>query len=84
MQCTFFFIAVSANHGLLFLHITSMVCALLIFLFGANLQGVILFCRFKEKQYGSSGATSGLSSSLAFTPVQVYFHFHDSLLYTDR
>ncbi|WOL19871.1 U4/U6 small nuclear ribonucleoprotein Prp31 [Canna indica] len=26
--------------------------------------------RFKEKQYGSSGATSGLTSSLAFTPVQ--------------
>lgn len=28
--------------------------------------------RFKEKQYGSSGATSGLTSSLAFTPVQVF------------
>lgn len=27
--------------------------------------------RFKEKHYGSSGNTSGLSSSLAFTPVQV-------------
>lgn len=27
--------------------------------------------RFKEKSYGSSGATSGLTSSLAFTPVQV-------------
>uniref|UniRef100_A0A2P2KA19 Nop domain-containing protein n=2 Tax=Rhizophora mucronata TaxID=61149 RepID=A0A2P2KA19_RHIMU len=26
--------------------------------------------RFKEKRYGSSGATSGLTSSLAFTPVQ--------------
>lgn len=26
--------------------------------------------RFKEKNYGSSGATSGLTSSLAFTPVQ--------------
>lgn len=26
--------------------------------------------KFKEKQYGSSGATSGLTSSLAFTPVQ--------------
>ncbi|GFZ21260.1 pre-mRNA processing ribonucleoprotein binding region-containing protein [Actinidia rufa] len=26
--------------------------------------------RFKEKPYGSSGATSGLTSSLAFTPVQ--------------
>ncbi|XP_074562687.1 U4/U6 small nuclear ribonucleoprotein Prp31 homolog [Curcuma longa] len=26
--------------------------------------------RFKEKQYGSGGATSGLTSSLAFTPVQ--------------
>lgn len=26
--------------------------------------------RFKEKSYGSSGATSGLTSSLAFTPVQ--------------
>lgn len=26
--------------------------------------------RFKEKHYGSSGATSGLTSSLAFTPVQ--------------
>ncbi|CAA6670634.1 unnamed protein product [Spirodela intermedia] len=26
--------------------------------------------RFKEKLYGSSGATSGLTSSLAFTPVQ--------------
>ena len=26
--------------------------------------------RFKEKSYGSSGNTSGLSSSLAFTPVQ--------------
>ncbi|XP_028553981.1 U4/U6 small nuclear ribonucleoprotein Prp31 homolog [Dendrobium catenatum] len=25
---------------------------------------------FKEKQYGSSGATSGLTSSLAFTPIQ--------------
>lgn len=29
------------------------------------------FSRFKEKSYGSSGATSGLTSSLAFTPVQV-------------
>ncbi|KAA8529556.1 hypothetical protein F0562_033645 [Nyssa sinensis] len=27
--------------------------------------------KFKEKQYGSSGATSGLTSSLAFTPVQI-------------
>ncbi|CAN1852822.1 U4/U6 small nuclear ribonucleoprotein Prp31 homolog [Linum perenne] len=27
--------------------------------------------KFKEKHYGSSGATSGLTSSLAFTPVQV-------------
>ncbi len=27
--------------------------------------------KFKAKSYGSSGATSGLSSSLAFTPVQV-------------
>lgn len=26
--------------------------------------------KFKEKNYGSSGATSGLTSSLAFTPVQ--------------
>ncbi|EFJ20298.1 hypothetical protein SELMODRAFT_150610 [Selaginella moellendorffii] len=26
--------------------------------------------KFKEKKYGSSGATSGLTSSLAFTPVQ--------------
>ncbi|KAK7259364.1 hypothetical protein RIF29_24971 [Crotalaria pallida] len=26
--------------------------------------------KFKEKHYGSSGATSGLTSSLAFTPVQ--------------
>ncbi|XP_011038848.1 PREDICTED: U4/U6 small nuclear ribonucleoprotein Prp31 isoform X1 [Populus euphratica] len=26
--------------------------------------------KFKEKRYGSSGATSGLTSSLAFTPVQ--------------
>ncbi|XP_004513089.1 U4/U6 small nuclear ribonucleoprotein Prp31 homolog isoform X2 [Cicer arietinum] len=26
--------------------------------------------RFKERSYGSSGATSGLTSSLAFTPVQ--------------
>lgn len=26
--------------------------------------------KFKEKSYGSSGATSGLTSSLAFTPVQ--------------
>lgn len=26
--------------------------------------------KFKERQYGSSGATSGLTSSLAFTPVQ--------------
>ncbi|PIA62021.1 hypothetical protein AQUCO_00200185v1 [Aquilegia coerulea] len=26
--------------------------------------------KFKEKQFGSSGATSGLTSSLAFTPVQ--------------
>ena len=31
----------------------------------------VIFFRFKEKQYGSSGATSGLTSSLAFTPVQV-------------
>lgn len=36
-----------------------------------NLHGAVCFCRFKEKQFGSSGATSGLSSSLAFTPVQV-------------
>ena len=27
--------------------------------------------KFKSRAYGSSGATSGLSSSLAFTPVQV-------------
>ena len=31
--------------------------------------------RFKEKSYGSSGATSGLTSSLAFTPVQVRILF---------
>eukprot|EP00850_Spirogloea_muscicola_P013873 SM000096S24902 [mRNA] locus=s96:479955:482667:+ [translate_table: standard] len=31
---------------------------------------LIHICRFKEKSYGSSGGTSGLSSSLAFTPVQ--------------
>lgn len=39
-----------------------------------------MFCmyfRFKEKNYGSSGATSGLTSSLAFTPVQVcHFSYH--------
>eukprot|EP01018_Ginkgo_biloba_P034331 Gb_40946 [translate_table: standard] len=33
--------------------------------------------RFKEKNYGSSGATSGLTSSLAFTPVQ-FFSFTSS------
>jgi hypothetical protein len=35
--------------------------------------------RFKEKNYGSSGASSGLTSSLAFTPVQVcttFYPFH--------
>lgn len=32
---------------------------------------VLLVFRFKEKSFGSSGATSGLTSSLAFTPVQV-------------
>ena len=26
--------------------------------------------KFKSRMYGSSGATSGLSSSLAFTPIQ--------------
>ncbi|KAL5215885.1 hypothetical protein ABZP36_007286 [Zizania latifolia] len=31
--------------------------------------------KFKEKSYGSSGATFGLTSSLAFTPVQVYISF---------
>lgn len=31
--------------------------------------------RFKDKQYSSGGATSGLTSSLAFTPVQVSFLF---------
>lgn len=36
--------------------------------------GAFSFCRFKEKHYGSSGATSGLSSSLAFTPVQVCYY----------
>ncbi|EPS69875.1 hypothetical protein M569_04885, partial [Genlisea aurea] len=32
--------------------------------------GVKVAKKFKEKQFGSSGATSGLTSSLAFTPVQ--------------
>ena len=29
------------------------------------------YFRFKERSFGSGGATSGLTSSLAFTPVQV-------------
>lgn len=32
---------------------------------------IYIIFRFKEKNFGSSGATSGLTSSLAFTPVQV-------------
>lgn len=40
-----------------------------------NSDGLFSFVRFKEKNYGSSGATSGLTSSLAFTPVQVSFTF---------
>jgi len=37
----------------------------------STIHGLVVF-RFKEKRYGSSsGATSGLTSSLAFTPVQV-------------
>lgn len=32
-----------------------------------------IFYRFKDRTYGSSGATSGLTSSLAFTPVQVCY-----------
>ena len=31
-----------------------------------------IFFRFKDRSYGTSGATSGLTSSLAFTPVQVW------------
>jgi hypothetical protein len=36
---------------------------------------IAFWIRFKEKSYGSSGATSGLTSSLAFTPVQVESYF---------
>nr|POE92229.1 armadillo btb protein 1 [Quercus suber] len=31
-----------------------------------------MYYKFKEKHYGSSGASSGLTSSLAFTLVQVH------------
>lgn len=41
----------------------------------SDLMGNVVF-RFKEKNYGSSGATSGLTSSLAFTPVQVYIYIY--------
>ncbi|CAJ2669725.1 U4/U6 small nuclear ribonucleoprotein Prp31 homolog [Trifolium pratense] len=37
---------------------------------GQSKLGVKVSKKFKEKNYGSSGATSGLTSSLAFTPVQ--------------
>ncbi|KAH8933172.1 hypothetical protein BDL97_18G016200 [Sphagnum fallax] len=37
---------------------------------GQNKLAAKVAKKFKEKHYGSSGATSGLSSSLAFTPVQ--------------
>ncbi|KAM6584144.1 hypothetical protein CsatB_011146 [Cannabis sativa] len=37
---------------------------------GQNKLAAKVAKKFKEKQYGSSGATSGLTSSLAFTPVQ--------------
>eukprot|EP00897_Mesotaenium_endlicherianum_P003999 jgi/Mesen1/3627/ME000020S03163 len=37
---------------------------------GQNKLAIKAAKKFKEKSYGSSGATSGLSSSLAFTPVQ--------------
>lgn len=37
---------------------------------GQNKLAAKVAKRFKEKNYGSSGATSGLTSSLAFTPVQ--------------
>lgn len=52
-------------------------CSKLIFIFTVyDCYSKFLLClhgdfRFKEKSYGSSGFTSGLSSSLAFTPVQV-------------
>ncbi|KAF3431294.1 hypothetical protein FNV43_RR26025 [Rhamnella rubrinervis] len=37
---------------------------------GQNKLAAKVAKKFKEKNYGSSGATSGLTSSLAFTPVQ--------------
>ncbi|CAI9092884.1 OLC1v1028241C1 [Oldenlandia corymbosa var. corymbosa] len=37
---------------------------------GTSKLGSKVAKRFKEKQYGTGGATSGLTSSLAFTPVQ--------------
>ncbi|WJX81327.1 U4/U6-U5 snRNP complex subunit prp31 [Trifolium repens] len=37
---------------------------------GQSKLGAKVAKKFKEKNYGSSGATSGLTSSLAFTPVQ--------------
>ncbi|GAU37444.1 hypothetical protein TSUD_206800 [Trifolium subterraneum] len=37
---------------------------------GHSKLGAKVAKKFKEKNYGSSGATSGLTSSLAFTPVQ--------------
>ena len=51
--------------------------------FVENVHGTACFCRFKEKPYGSSGATSGLSSSLAFTPVQVCVNPIFEFLLTD-
>uniref|UniRef100_A0A803NUF2 Nop domain-containing protein n=1 Tax=Cannabis sativa TaxID=3483 RepID=A0A803NUF2_CANSA len=42
---------------------------------GQNKLAAKVAKKFKEKQYGSSGATSGLTSSLAFTPVQVSYFF---------
>jgi hypothetical protein len=43
-----------------------------------NSDWLFSFFRFKEKNYGSSGATSGLTSSLAFTPVQVSFTYYSA------